>query len=167
MNKEYFIELAEYNIWANNIVCGWLEKISDEQWKQPVVSSFPGIYETLLHMAASDKVWLERLKKFTQHELLINTFNGSKDELIKIWKSESVNFKQFIEDFPAESINEKLAFKNIKGIPHNQPYWQLFAHIVNHTTYHRGQLVTMLRQVGYTDLSSLDMTTYFRTKYNL
>ena len=164
MNKEYFIELAEYNIWANYIVCGWLEKISDEQWKQHVVSSFPGIYETVLHMASADKIWLERLKKFTQHELLINTFNGSKEELIKIWRDEFENFKKFIDDFPADQIDEKLAFKNIKGIPHNQPYWQLFAHIINHATYHRGQLVTMLRQVGYTDLSSLDMTTFFRTK---
>ena len=167
MDKQYFIELAEFNIWANNIVCSWLDKISGEQWKQPVVSSFASIYETVLHMAASDKLWVERLNKLTQHELLINTFNGSKKELIDIWKNESVKFKQFIEALPAESINEKLAFKNTKGIPHDQPYWQLLAHIVNHATYHRGQLVTMLRQVGYTDLSSIDMTTYFRTKYNL
>ena len=167
MDKQYFIELGEFNIWANNIVCGWLDKISEEQWKQPVVSSFTSIYETMLHMAASDKLWVERLNKLTQHELLVNTFNGSKKELIDIWKNESVKFKQFIEALPAESINEKLAFKNTKGIPYNQPYWQLLAHIVNHATYHRGQLVTMLRQVGYTDLSSIDMTTYFRTKYNL
>ena len=167
MNKQYFIELSGYHIWANKIVCGWLENISDEQWKQNVVSSFPSVYETVLHIAASEKVWLERLNKFTKHELLINTFNGSKDELIKVWKEVSEGFKKFIEDFPEDGLDEKLAFKNIKGIPHNQPYWQLFAHVINHTTYHRGQLVTMLRQVGYTELSSLDMTTYFRTKYDL
>lgn len=167
MNKQYFIQLADYNIWANNIVCGWLGNISDEQWKQHITSSFNSIYETVLHIAASEKVWVERLKKFTQHELLINTFHGSKEKLIKIWKDESISFEKFIEDFPNDSLNEKLAFKNTKGIPHNQPYWQLFAHIINHTTYHRGQLVTMLREVGYTDLDSTDMTTYFRTKYNL
>ena len=104
------------------------------------------------------------MKKFSQYELIIDTFNGSKDDLIKICKEGVENFRQFIEDFPAESIAEKLAFKNIKGVPHDQPYWQLFAHIINHTTYHRGQLVTMLRQVGFTELSSIDMTTYFRTK---
>jgi uncharacterized damage-inducible protein DinB len=167
MNKEYFIELADYHIWANNIVCTCFDKISDEQWQQHVVSSFKSIYETVLHIAASEKVWVERLKNFPKHELLVNTFNGSKNDLIKIWKDESLNFKRFIEDFNEDKLDEKLAFKNTKGIQHNQPYWQLFAHVVNHTTYHRGQLVTMLRQVGYTDLSSMDMTTYFRTKHNL
>lgn len=164
MNKQYFIELVDYHIWANNIVCGWLDKISDEQWKHFVESSFPSIYETVLHLAASEKIWVERLKKFTNLKNLTNTFNGSKDELIKVWKDLSLNFKTFIEDFPEEDLNVKLAFKNTKGVPYNQPYWQLFAHIINHSTYHRGQLVTMLRQVGYTDLSSIDMTTYFRTK---
>src|SRR5205809_7059967 len=130
MIKEYFIELADYHVWANNIVCTWLDKISDEHWKQPVVSSFPGIYETVLHLAASEKIWAERLKKYTSHELLRDTFNSSKEHLIKIWKEVSAEFKQFIEDFPAEALDEKLAFKNIKGIPHNKLYWQLFAHII-------------------------------------
>ena len=167
MNKQYFIELAEYTVWANNTVCDWLGKISDEQWKQFVESSFPSIYETVLHVAASDKVWVQRLNKATQFDNLTETFNGSNNELIQVWKNGTQDFKQFIEDLPEEKLDEKLAFKNMKGIPHNQPYWQLFAHIVNHSTYHRGQLVTMLRQVGYTDLGSTDMTTYFRTKYNL
>jgi uncharacterized damage-inducible protein DinB len=164
MTKNYFIDLADYHVWANNIVCTWLDKISDEQWKQHIVSSFPGIYDTVLHLAASEKLWVERLKKFTKHELLTETFNGTKEELIKLWQESSLNFKKFIDDFPGDSLDEKLAFKNIKGVPHNQPYWQLFAHIINHTTYHRGQVVTMLRQVGFTELSSIDMTTYFRTK---
>ncbi len=167
MNKQYFIELAEYTVWANNTVGDWLEKISDEQWKQFVESSFPSIYETVLHVAASDKVWVQRLKQFTEFENLTSTFKGSNKELIQVWKNGTLDFKQFIEDFPEEKLDEKLSFKNMKGIPHNQPYWQLFAHIINHATYHRGQLVTMLRQVGYKDLSSTDMTTYFRTKYNL
>ena len=166
MNKQYFIELADYHVWANNIVCTWLDKISEEQWKQDVVSSFSSIYATVLHVAASEKIWVERLHKLTQHELLTNTFKGSKEELINAWKNESANFKKYVDDFPTGSIDEKLAFKNIKGIPHNQPYWQLFAHIVNHSTYHRGQFVTMLRQTGFTNVHSIDMSTYFWSKKN-
>jgi uncharacterized damage-inducible protein DinB len=163
MTKQYFIELAEYHVWANGMVCDWLDKISDDQWKQPVVSSFPSIYDTVLHVTAAENVWVQRLKKYTEFENLTKTFNGSKDELVKKWKEVSLNFKQFIENFPENSIDEKFAFKNILGIPHNQYYWQLFMHVVNHSTYHRGQLVTMLRQVGYNDLGSIDITTYFRT----
>lgn len=164
MTKEYFLELADYHIWANNIVCEWLDKISEEQWKQNIVSSFNSIYETVLHVAAAEKLWNERLKKYTDLVNMTGTFKGSNDELLKIWKEQSENLKKFIQDFPESSLNEKLAFKNIKGIAFNLPYWQLFAHVINHSTYHRGQLVTMLRQAGYTNISSIDLTTYFRLK---
>ncbi|WP_430270522.1 DinB family protein, partial [Pseudoalteromonas piscicida] len=43
MNKNYFLELAEYNIWANQTVSGWLEQISEEQWTMPLVSSFNSV----------------------------------------------------------------------------------------------------------------------------
>ncbi|MEO8111124.1 MAG: DinB family protein [Ginsengibacter sp.] len=167
MTKEYFIELADYHIWANNAVCNWLEQISDEQWKQSVLSSFSSIYETTLHTAAAEKVWVERLKKYSKFEILTQTFNGSKAEMINLWKEISQSFKNFIEEMPDDLLQQKLLFKNIKGIEHNLPHYQLIAHVINHSTYHRGQLVTMLRQVGFTDVSSIDMTTYFRIKNDL
>ncbi len=167
MTKQYFIELSEYHIWANNTVCIWLDKISDEQLTEHITSSFKSIYETTLHIAAAEKLWVERLKKYSKFETLVQTFHGSKSDLIKIWKEISVSLKKFIEDMPGDLLEQKLLFKNIKGIEHNLPYYQLLAHVINHSTYHRGQLVTMLRQVGFTDMTSIDMTTYFRIKNDL
>ena len=167
MTKKYFTELAEYHVWANSRICTWLEKISDEQWKQPVVSSFNSIYETTLHIAGAEKLWVERLRRYTNFEVLTQTFNGSKADLIKTWKGISLDFKRFIDDMPDDLLQEKLFFKNIKGIEHNLPYYQMLAHVINHSTYHRGQVVTMLRQVGFTELSSIDITTYFRIKNDL
>ncbi len=63
MTKSYFIELADYNIWANDIVHSWFDKISDEQWEQPMVSSFKSIAETSVHTAGAEKIWLERLNQ--------------------------------------------------------------------------------------------------------
>jgi uncharacterized damage-inducible protein DinB len=40
-------------------------------------------------------------------------------------------------------------------------FQQTFSHVVNHSTYHRGQLVTLLRQTGFTQLSSTDLATYY------
>jgi uncharacterized damage-inducible protein DinB len=70
MTKKYFQELAEYNLWANNIVCNWLEQISDEQWKQEVVSSFNSIQQTVLHLISTERVWVERFKKKSKHNLV-------------------------------------------------------------------------------------------------
>ena len=167
MTKDYFIELSEYNIWANNAVCNWLEKISDEQWRQPVVSSFNSIYETILHVASAEELSMARLKRYSKPEVLTKTFKGSKKDLIKVWKEISLGIKKFIEDMPDDLLQQKLSFKNTKGIEYNLPYYQLLAHIVNHSAYHRGQVVTMLRQVGYTDITSIDMITYFRIKNDM
>ena len=167
MSKKYFIELSEYQIWANGLVCEWLGKISEEQWNQPVVSSFNSVYETIIHVAGAEKIWVERLRGHSKLEMLTGTFKGSKEDLIKLWKEISLNFKKLIEEMPEEKFQQKLLFKNTKRIEYNQPYYQLLAHVVNHSTYHRGQVVTMLRQVGFTDVESTDMTTYFRSKNEL
>src|SRR5665213_1851097 len=121
MSKEYFIELSAYHIWANGRVCDWLDKISEEQWNQPVVSSFNSIYETILHVAGAEKIWVERLLRYTRFEILTETFKGSKSELLKTWKEISLSFKKLIEDMPEDLFQQKLLSKNTKGIEYNQP----------------------------------------------
>ena len=55
MNRKYLLELADYNIWANDKLIGWLLQISVEQFEQPLIGSFKNIYETTLHMVAAEK----------------------------------------------------------------------------------------------------------------
>jgi len=167
MLKKYFIELSEFNIWANGRVCSWLDKISDEQWEQPQVSSFNSIYETILHMVSAEKIWVQRMSKYPQPEMLSNTFKGSKSELLAMWKDSSLSFKEIIENMPEDQFQQNFKYKNTKGIEYTQPYYQLMAHVVNHSTYHRGQVVTMLRQAGFTDVNPTDISAYFIIKNEL
>lgn len=164
MVKNYFKELAEFNLWANNIVFGWLEQINDEQWKQPVISSFNSIQETVLHIISAEKAWLERFKKNPNIVWLQPTFKGTKDEHIALWKDTSENLKDFIDAFDEKELDTNLDFKRLNGEAYSMPFYQLFAHVVNHATYHRGQLVTMLRQVGFTNISATDLLGVYRKK---
>jgi uncharacterized damage-inducible protein DinB len=166
MTKNYFIQLADYNIWANNIVHSWFEKISDEQWSQPVVSSFNSIAETTLHVAAAETVWLDRLNEEEAPRLLAATFKGSKKELQNHWKKTSGELKSFIENFDETRMHDSVNFKRPDGNTYELAFFKIFAHVFNHTTYHRGQFVTMLRQIGFTDVHSIDMSTYFWSKKN-
>jgi uncharacterized damage-inducible protein DinB len=156
MNKQYFIELAKYNLWANTIVCGWLEQISDEQWNKEIISSFNSIQETVLHTISAENAWLQRFKK-EPFEWLQSTYKGSKEEHIKLWKENSTQLKAFIDAFDENDLNKNLDFKRLNGEAYSMPYYQLFAHVVNHATYHRGQLVTMLRQAGFANISYTDL----------
>lgn len=163
MTKQYFIELAEYNLWANNIVCGWLDQINDEQWTQTVVSSFTSIQETVLHIISAEKAWLERFEH-KPVEWLQFVYKGSKDEHMTLWKKTSESLKNFINDFDESKLETNLDFTRLNGDAYSMPYYQLIAHVINHATYHRGQLVTMLRQVGFMNVGSTDLLGVYRKK---
>lgn len=162
MTKQYFIELADYNMWANDLVLAWLDNINGEQWDKQVESSFNSIGETVLHIVSAESIWLERLNKLESPQWLQSTFEGTKDETTALWKKSSAGLKKFIDGFNESAIMDKLVFKRLNGDRYEMPRYQVFAHVFNHSTYHRGQLVTMLRLVGYADVSSTDMLIFFR-----
>jgi uncharacterized damage-inducible protein DinB len=162
MTKAYFTELVNYNIWANDIVCSWLEQITDEQWEQEIVSSFNSIQGTILHIISAEHVWVQRLNKMEKTEWLASTYKGTKAEHIALWKQASADLKKLLEDFDENNLPVKFEFKRINGEVNVLEYYQAFAHIFNHSTYHRGQVLTMLRQVGFTNVGSTDLLIFYR-----
>ena len=162
MTKSYFIQLSDYNIWANDMVCDWLQKISEEQWMQHVTSSFNSIQETVLHIVAAEHIWFQRMSKEQNQVWLQSTFTGTKNEHVALWKTSSAALKDFVESFDENNLQANLDFKRLNGDAYSMPFFELLAHVFNHSTYHRGQLVTMLRQVGFTGIEATDMLVYFR-----
>jgi uncharacterized damage-inducible protein DinB len=163
MNKQYFTGLAAYNSWADDKVMAWLSQITDTQWEQSLLSSFGSIKQTSVHIASAEKIWIDFWTNETKAVYLFAHFEGSKNELIKIWETASAGMRNFIENHPEENYNDAVTFVYPRGGSGQMAYWQSFAHIVNHSTYHRGQLVNLLRQAGFTDLVSLDLATYYLT----
>lgn len=164
MTKQYFKELAAYNVWANNIVCNWLEQINEGQWSREIVSSFNTIQETVLHIISAEKAWLERFEQQTNIAWLQFEYKGTKDEHIALWKSTSSKLKSFIDEFDETKLQSNLTFRRLNGDEYSMPYYELFAHVINHGSYHRGQLVTMLRQAGFASPGSTDLLNYYRIK---
>jgi len=161
MNKKYFIQLANYTIWADQKVIGWLNQISDEQWKQVITSSFSSIEQTSIHIVSAEKIWLDFWINTPDPVYLSAWFSGSKNDLMENWKKTSAGWKNFIENYPEENYRRQITFRYPRGGDGQMEFWQTFSHIVNHSTYHRGQLVTLLRQAGFKDFSSIDLATYY------
>jgi uncharacterized damage-inducible protein DinB len=115
-----------------------------------------------MHIASAEKIWLDYWTKAPDPVFLSAVFNGTKNDLLDIWGKTSADLKDFIEQYPEENYGQPISFKWPRGGTGNMQFWQTFAHFINHATYHRGQLVTMLRQAGFTKLSSTDLVTYYR-----
>lgn len=167
MNKKYFIALANYNIWADNIAIEWLNQINDGQWNQAIISSFSSIKQTVIHIASAEKIWIDFWEKAPDPVYLSTGFKGTKNDLIEIWRNASTGLKNFIEKYPEENYLQQISFKKPNGEEGQMAFLQTFPHIINHSTFHRGQLVTMLRQAGFTNLSSTDLFTYYRMNEKL
>ncbi len=161
MDKEYLQKLAEYNIWANELVIGWLGQITDDQWSRKLVGSMDSISATCAHIAGAEKAWGERFNNIKE-PFLTSYFKGSKNELIPIWKSASNNLLAYIQNKSNADLAGSFDYQNIKGEAFTSKYVDALAHVFNHSTYHRGQIVNYLRQVGFTDVGSTDLITFFR-----
>jgi uncharacterized damage-inducible protein DinB len=159
--KSYFIELTEYINWADNHAMSWLVQITDNQWNQVSTSSFGSIRETAVHIASAKKIWLDMWKGVSNPVYLSSEFKGTKDELIDIWKEVSADLEHFIEHFPTGNYLRDVTVKKPNGELNKMEFRKTFPHMINHSTYHRGQLVTLLRQAGFFNFSNTDLFTYY------
>ena len=160
MLKAYFTDLSAYNSWANYKAMDWLCQIDDEQWERANVSSFSSVKKTAVHLASAEKIWIDFWTAVKNPVYLSSEFAGTRDELIDIWSAASKGLDSFIQRHPEEDYMRSVIFVYPNGKTGQMPYYQTFAHIINHSTYHRGQLVTLMRQAGYNQFSSIDLATY-------
>lgn len=162
MDKKYFLDLACYNQWANEQVIRWAESIDDQKWQQTLISSFPSIFQTVLHIIGAEKIWHDRLSKVKNPEWLPLKFDGDKQTTLIAWRNSSDLLNKFVEQIETEQLHQFLHYKRLNGEEHAQPIYEVLSHVFNHSTYHRGQLVTLFRQVGFMDINSTDLLLYYR-----
>ncbi|MEI9955033.1 MAG: DinB family protein [Ferruginibacter sp.] len=160
--KELLQQYASFNIWATNILFERITKIPEEKITQEIVSSFPSVYKTALHLWQAESIWWQRINKAEKIIVLSETFTGSFNELKEGIAQQSRQWKKYVDAIAAEGLNETFSFVR-NGQPFTMIVHDMLLHLFNHATFHRGQLVTLLRQLGeVTDIPSTDFSTYTR-----
>ncbi len=150
-----------YNLWANTKVADVLRTIEDKIYFQENNSSFSSIAKTVLHMWGAEFIWLTRM----QGESLSTWPSANitdKTEALDGLITSSANLVSFIQSKDELFLKSTYAYKSMKGEPFVDPFEDTFFHVVNHSTYHRGQIITMLRQSGITSVPSTDLIHYLR-----
>ena len=80
------------------------------------------------------------------------------------WVPLERDIRAFVEGLGAEGLVRSLEYRSLAGQPATSQFWEMIAHVVNHGTYHRGQIATFLRQLGGTPAQSTDMIVFFRER---
>jgi len=162
MQLQDIIILYDYNAWAKERMLSVVEHLTPEQFTKDLGSSHGGVHGTLAHALGAEEIWLKRWRGDVITGFLKPSEVATFQELRSRWKSITEKTSAFCKSLRNdEDVRRIVVYKDLKGNECRQPLEQLMAHLVNHSTYHRGQIVTMLRQLGVRPVDT-DLVIYFR-----
>lgn len=162
--KKVFTRYAAYNVWANQRMADCIINLPDEQLHREITSSFNSVYKTLLHLWDVESVWWQRVKLQEVVEWPGVKFQGTAKELAANLMKQSNQWKEWIDNSTEAALEHEFIYKNSKKEQFKQPVFEVLQQLFNHQSFHRGQLVTMLRQVGVEKLPATDIIVFLRTK---
>jgi uncharacterized damage-inducible protein DinB len=162
--KKIFEQYAAYNLLANQRICEVINNLPDEKINAEIVSSFSSLYKTLLHLWDVETIWWQRMRLDEQQVWPGKTFNGSVLELGNNLVAQSKQWKEWVDLATEAALQHEFIYKNSKKDQFKQPVYEMLLHLFNHQTYHRGQLVTMLRQSGEANIPNTDLIAFLRKK---
>jgi uncharacterized damage-inducible protein DinB len=157
-------DYSSFNVWANVETVNWLKSKPLELMEVEMTSSFPTIKLTLLHIWGAEKNWLERLQQVPSPVFLSQTFEGSTPEVFDGLLKASANMEAFVHALDAEALQSSCDFRLLNGTEDRRVRSEMIHHCLNHSTYHRGQIVTMARTLGLTDPPSTDFMRFLRVR---
>ena len=166
MNPADIKQLFDYTQWANDLAMDAAGGLPDESLRRDVCVSHQSIFGTLLHMAGAEWIWLERWHgrsptKAEAWSLWTAEACANLATLKERWREMVDRRAQFIAGLDEERLGAELSFKLLSGDPSSMRLVDQMQHVVNHATLHRGQVVSMIRQLGL-EPPSTDLIFYLR-----
>jgi uncharacterized damage-inducible protein DinB len=163
MNIDDIRLLYDFNAWANDRTIDACAPLAPEQFTRDLASSFRSVRDTLAHIYGAQWVWLERW-----HGRIPTALPSAADfpdlhtvrrRFIEIDR----NMVDFAASLNADDLHRIVQYKTVAGTAQAQPLWQMLQHVANHSTYHRGQVTTLLRQLG-AKATSTDLIAFYRER---
>lgn len=151
--KNLIHQYAAYDLWANTRVVERLQREPGSMLDRHIKSSFPSIRQTVHHIRDAGNIWYQRVFG----EAPIACDDGI-DGLVKV----STILGDKVRGLDDAGLNHTVTYARANGVKHSQPRWQLLMHCFNHASYHRGQVITMLRQMDLEDIPNTDLVAYQR-----
>jgi uncharacterized damage-inducible protein DinB len=161
MTPEEMRMLYDYNAWANHRSLEAAASLTNEQFVKPMGSSFGSVRDTLAHICGAEWIWLERFQGRSPSLLPDTREFEDVASLRAQWTEQEARLLAFVGHVTQDDLNRMMEYKTLKFGVYANPMWQSMQHVVNHGTYHRGQVTTLLRQLGAQPILT-DLMHYYR-----
>lgn len=161
--KQLLTSFVRYDLWANEKILQVILSLSEEQQKHYIASSFPSVEKTCLHIWDASSIWWQRVQLHEQIVVPSLSFHPSMKDIANGLVHQNKQWIDWIVDQDEKTLESDFSYKSSKGDPYRQPLQDIVLHLSNHGTYHRGQLVTMLRQLGLEKIPQVDYILFARS----
>ena len=141
-------ELYRYNRWANDRMFEAVSSLTKEEFTKDLASSHPSVRDTLTHIVWAEWIWLQRWKGTSPQVVFDANDFPHAGTLQARWVDVEIEQRAFIQTVTTGALLEPVQYVNLQGQTWRYPLWRQMYHVVNHSSYHRGQLTTMLRQLA-------------------
>jgi uncharacterized damage-inducible protein DinB len=156
--------MIDYHYWARDRLFEALEPLTPEQYNRDLGSSFKSIRETVTHIYAAEWAWYMRWNGQSPTALLPADRFPDLSALRAAWIELQADMIAFVNALDDGGVARTIDYTLLNGRTGSSPIWQMLQHVVNHASYHRGQITTMLRQIGASPAKPMDMIAYYRVK---
>jgi uncharacterized damage-inducible protein DinB len=163
ITPEHARTLFSYDAWANRRMLEACAALSHEQFTHDLGSSFRSVRDTLAHIMGAEWLWLERFRGRSPALLPGGDQFGDLASLRARWAEFESELLSYVNGLSAADLERSFDYRDTKGNPHSNLLWQTLQHLANHGTYHRGQVTTLLRQLGAKAVST-DLIGFYRER---
>ena len=136
--------------------------LTADQFTRPIESSFRSIHDTIVHIYGAELLWFMRWDGQAPTALPGGQYPDAA-AIRKAWLEVEKKIRALIDRLGEPGMSRVFEYRLLNGQQTSTPFWQMLQHVVNHGSYHRGQVTTMLRQLGAQPPKSMDLITYYRT----
>lgn len=156
--------LLDYHYWARDRVLDAVEPLSHDQFTRDMGSSFRSIRDTLAHLYFAEWAWYSRWQGDSPTSQLPADMFPDLATIRALWRDQEAKMRALLDTLDEAGINRRMEYKLLSGTPGASVFWHMLQHVVNHASYHRGQITTMLRQLGATPPKAMDLIAFYRER---
>lgn len=156
--------LLDYHYWARDRVLDALSAITPEQFTRPLGNSFSSLRDTVAHLCAAERIWITRFKGEKSAGFPAPDRLPDVDAARKEWAALERDMRAQLAGMGPQAVERTIAYQDMRGNNHADALWQMLQHVVNHGTYHRGQITTMLRQLNAAPPKPTDLIAFYRER---
>ena len=163
MNLQDLRTLVDYHYWARDRVLVAAELLPPDQFTREMGSSFRSVRDTLAHIYAAEWAWHQRWIGQSPTGFPGGEFPDVASIRAK-WTALESDVRAFLDGLGETGLDRVFDYTMIDGRSGSSVFWHMLQHVVNHATYHRGQVTTLLRQLGAAPPESMDLIRFYRTR---